>query len=59
MARRLAFAFFGVLNGTELNPNFFDDIMNSINSEVGAVLVCNLGGTLESDRGNGAGMQSR
>ncbi|KAK9804606.1 hypothetical protein WJX73_007261 [Symbiochloris irregularis] len=59
VARRMAFAFFGVFNGTEVNPNFFDDILASINSEVGAVLVCNLGGTLDATKGNGAGTQSR
>lgn len=59
VARRMGFAFFGVLNGTEVNPQFFDDILKQVDNEVGAVLLCNLGGTLEPTKGNGSGTQSR
>ena len=48
-----------MLNGTEVNPNFFDIILDSVDPENGAVLLCNLGGTLDVQSGNGAGTQSR
>ena len=59
VARRFGFALFGVFNGTELNPDFFDDMLKNIDNEVGAILVCNMGGTLDATEGNGAGTQSR
>ena len=55
--RRAGFAFFGIFNGTEFNPNFFDDIEGAVNKSKGAVLVCGVGGVLEP-LGKG-GRQSR
>lgn len=37
-----------MLNGTELNPAFFEEIEAAApNKEKGLILVCNIGGTLE------------
>lgn len=55
--RRAGFAFFGIFNGTEFNPHFFEDIEKAVVKEKGAVLVCGVGGILEP-LGRG-GRQSR
>ena len=55
--RRAGFAFFGIFNGTEFNPNFFEDIEQAVDRKKGAVLVCSIGGILEP-LGRG-GRQSR
>lgn len=38
--RRAGFAFFGVLNGTELNPTFHEEIAAAADKAQGAVLIC-------------------
>ena len=55
--RRAGFAFFGIFNGTEFNPNFYKDIEAAVDKQKGAVLVCGVGGILEP-LGRG-GRQSR
>ena len=55
--RRAGFAFFGIFNGTEFNPKFFEDIEKAVDRRKGAVLVCSIGGILEP-LGRG-GRQSR
>ena len=55
--RRAGFAFFGIFNGTEFNPDFFKDIEAAVDKQKGAVLVCGVGGILEP-LGRG-GRQSR
>ena len=55
--RRAGFAFFGIFNGTEFNPSFYDDIEKAVDNKKGAVLVCSIGGILEP-LGRG-GRQSR
>ena len=55
--RRAGFAFFGIFNGTEFNPHFFEDIQKAVDKQKGAVLVCGVGGILEP-LGRG-GRQSR
>ena len=55
--RRAGFAFFGIFNGTEFNPSFFEDIEKAVDKKKGAVLVCSIGGILEP-LGQG-GRQSR
>ena len=47
------------LQGTELNPTFFEDIAAAASQEKGAVLVCNIGGTIEATETNSEGFQSR
>ena len=55
--RRAGFAFFGIFNGTEFNPDFYKDIEAAVDKQKGAVLVCGVGGILEP-LGRG-GRQSR
>ncbi|KAL3141247.1 hypothetical protein ABBQ38_003588 [Trebouxia sp. C0009 RCD-2024] len=55
--RRAGFAFFGIFNGTEFNPQFFEQIEQAVDRRKGAVLVCGIGGILEP-LGRG-GRQSR
>ncbi|CAL5220199.1 g2172 [Coccomyxa viridis] len=57
--RRAGFAFFGIFNGTELNPDFFLDIVAAVSKDLGAVLLCNIGGKLDVTDTNPAGTQSR
>jgi hypothetical protein len=38
--RRAGFAFFGVLNGTELNPAFHAEVAAAADKDKGAVLIC-------------------
>ncbi|DBB00688.1 TPA: hypothetical protein ACH3X3_002360 [Trebouxia sp. C0006] len=45
--RRAGFAFFGIFNGTEFNPDFYKDIEAAVDKQKGAVLVCGVGGILE------------
>lgn len=49
--RRIGFTFFGVV-GTELNEDFLDQSAAAILDPIkGAVLVCNLGGSLDPNYG--------
>ena len=50
-----------VFNGTEANPDFAADIQATldISKKKGAVLVCNIGGSLEASQANQLGRQSR
>lgn len=45
--------------GTELNPNFFEDIAGAASKDKGAILVCNMGGKIEATETNERGTQSR
>ncbi|CAG9461018.1 unnamed protein product [Pedinophyceae sp. YPF-701] len=58
--RRAGFAFFGVFNGTEPNPNFVKDVQEVLsNSKGAAVLVCSQGGTLQETAASVDGKQTR
>ena len=64
--RRAGFAFFGVFNGTEVNPDFESQLYEipTIDSkeakeEVSLVLMCQTGGTLEPSTSYKNGRQSR
>eukprot|EP00884_Botryococcus_braunii_P018274 jgi/Botrbrau1/512/Bobra.110_2s0141.1 len=59
IARRAGFAFFGVFNGTEANPDFAEMILDATQAGKGAIVYCNLGGTLDPTSTNERGMQSR
>lgn len=50
-----------MFNGTEANPDFASDIQETLQAsgKKGAVLVCNVGGTLEPTQTNALGRQSR
>lgn len=58
VARRVGYAMFGVLNGTEVNPTFMEDAMAVVDPEEGAILYCALGGSLEATEGKRA-LQTR
>ena len=47
------------MQGTELNPDFFLDIVAAVSKDLGAVLLCNIGGKLDVTDTNPAGTQSR
>lgn len=49
----------GCVQGTELNPDFFLDIVAAVSKDLGAVLLCNIGGKLDVTDTNPAGTQSR
>lgn len=58
--RRLGFALFGVFNGTEINPNFMQQLQEAApDMEAGAVLICNLGGSMAPMGEHKKGQQSR
>ncbi|KAL6751766.1 Rhodanese-like domain-containing protein [Haematococcus lacustris] len=60
IARRVGYALFGVLNGTEVNPDFSSQAGSHVHPELGAVLYCSIGGSLEAQEGaSRQGMQSR
>jgi rhodanese-related sulfurtransferase len=59
VARRAVFAFFGVLNGTEANPDFLADASAALGRRRTCVLICNVGGTMEETETNRAGQMSR
>jgi rhodanese-related sulfurtransferase len=44
VARRAVFAFFGVLNGTEANPAFWQDSAAAMAGAKEVVVYCNVGG---------------
>jgi rhodanese-related sulfurtransferase len=59
VARRAVFAFFGVLNGTEANPDFWADAAAAMAGVREVVVYCNMGGTMTPTQTNKAGAQSR
>lgn len=59
IARRAVFLFFGVLNGTESNPNFGQEARAALKGRRECVVVCNIGGKMESTETNAAGQMSR
>lgn len=60
IARRAVYAFFGILNGTEFNPNFFEEIEATVGDKNKQIVVyCNIGGSLEPTGPSEFGRQSR
>lgn len=64
--RRAGFAFFGVFNGTEVNPNFASEVEEVLSSggfehgkETPVVLLCYCGGSLDPTVSMKNGKQSR
>mmetsp|Transcript_1285 Transcript_1285/g.2066 ORF Transcript_1285/g.2066 Transcript_1285/m.2066 type:complete len:255 (+) Transcript_1285:44-808(+) len=57
--RRVGYALFGVLNGTEVNPNFVQDASAQLSAKAEAILYCSIGGQTEPMEGNKKGLQSR
>lgn len=60
IARRATYAFFGIMNGTEYNPGFFDEIEEAVPDKgKGIIIYCNMGGTIEPVGPSEFGQQSR
>ena len=60
IARRAAFAFFGVFNGTEESPTFLDDAEEALEGKKSKVIVyCGVGGSMVPTTNLAEGMQSR
>ena len=60
IARRAAFAFFGVFNGTEESPTFLDDCRSSLDGKSAKVILyCGIGGSMTPTTNLAQGMQSR
>ncbi|GAB4815869.1 hypothetical protein N2152v2_002915 [Parachlorella kessleri] len=58
--RRAGFAFFGVFNGTEANPDFLEQVEQAApDKSAGVILVCNVGGTLDPTGPSKFGRQTR
>lgn len=60
VVRKTAFAFFGISNGTEANPDFVEEVAAVAGRGKPVVLICNLGGSLDPDyQPSKDGQQSR
>eukprot|EP00879_Flechtneria_rotunda_P013416 GHRR01014006.1.p1 GENE.GHRR01014006.1~~GHRR01014006.1.p1 ORF type:complete len:210 (+),score=37.42 GHRR01014006.1:237-866(+) len=61
VARRVGYALFGVLNGTEVNPNFVSDVKQLLGSPTDKPLIvyCRQGGVLEPTEDYKKGRQTR
>ncbi len=59
IARRTVFAFFGVLNGTESNPDFWPAVAAAAGRAREVIVYCNTGGCLEGSETKPSGQQSR
>lgn len=60
IARRVGYALFGVMNGTEVNPNFAEEVREVLQgSDKTVVLYCSQGGVLESTEVHKRGWQTR
>ncbi|GLC65641.1 hypothetical protein PLESTF_000321900 [Pleodorina starrii] len=56
--RRAGFAFFGIF-GTELNPNFMEEVAAKVPKNKEVIVMCETGGSLENKPGTQFGFQSR
>lgn len=59
IARRIGFAFFGIFQGTEENPNFLNDVGAKIGKDSPIIVACAMGGTLKSTPSLLEGKESR
>ncbi|KAF5837554.1 Rhodanese-like domain-containing protein [Dunaliella salina] len=59
IARRAGYALFGVLNGTEVNQEFTQQVAQAMKPDSGAILYCSMGGSLEPVEKSKKGLQSR
>lgn len=61
VARRAVYAFFGIMNGTEFNPNFFDDFEKAVAGDKRREIIvyCSIGGSLDPSGPSEFGRQSR
>ncbi|XP_060212148.1 rhodanese-like domain-containing protein 14, chloroplastic [Lycium barbarum] len=59
IARRAAFAFFGIFSGTEENPEFIQLVESKIKKDAKIIVACSSGGTMKPTQNLPEGQQSR
>ncbi|KAF3660547.1 Rhodanese-like domain-containing protein 14, chloroplastic [Capsicum annuum] len=59
IARRAAFAFFGIFSGTEENPEFLQIVESKLNKDEKIIVACSSGGTMKPTQNLPEGQQSR
>ncbi|XP_073033444.1 rhodanese-like domain-containing protein 14, chloroplastic [Primulina eburnea] len=59
IARRVAFAFFGIFAGTEENPEFISSVESKITKDSKIIVACSTGGTTKPTQNLPEGQQSR
>ncbi|KAK8511956.1 hypothetical protein V6N13_073784 [Hibiscus sabdariffa] len=59
IARRVAFAFFGIFSGTEENPEFIQSVESKFDKDAKIIVACTTGGTMKPSQNLPEGQQSR
>ncbi|KAL1309621.1 hypothetical protein HN51_052318 [Arachis hypogaea] len=59
IARRAAFAFFGIFSGTEENPEFIKTVESKLDKNAKIIVACSSGGTMKPTQNLPEGQQSR
>ncbi|KAK9122233.1 hypothetical protein Syun_019850 [Stephania yunnanensis] len=59
IARRAAFAFFGIFSGTEENPEFLKTVESKLDKDSKIIVACTSGGTMRPSQNLPEGKQSR
>ncbi|KAK4431296.1 Rhodanese-like domain-containing protein 14, chloroplastic [Sesamum alatum] len=59
IARRAAFAFFGIFSGTEENPEFLQSVESKLAKDAKIIVACSAGGTTKPSQNLPEGQQSR
>ncbi|KAJ3690682.1 hypothetical protein LUZ61_019846 [Rhynchospora tenuis] len=59
IARRAAFAFFGIFAGTEENPEFMQIVESKLSKDAKIIVACSTGGTMKPTMNLPDGQQSR
>ncbi|KAM0934637.1 putative Rhodanese-like domain-containing protein [Dioscorea sansibarensis] len=59
IARRAAFAFFGIFSGTEENPEFLQSVESKLDKDAKIIVACTSGGTMRPSQNLPEGQQSR
>ncbi|KAH8940689.1 hypothetical protein BDL97_15G102700 [Sphagnum fallax] len=59
IARRVAFAFFGIFQGTEENPEFLKEVNSKLDKSTKTIVACQSGGTVKPTANLSEGQQSR
>ncbi|PIN16551.1 Rhodanese-related sulfurtransferase [Handroanthus impetiginosus] len=59
IARRAAFAFFGIFSGTEENPEFIQSVEAKLAKDAKIIVACSAGGTTKPSQNLPEGQQSR
>ncbi|XP_009361317.2 rhodanese-like domain-containing protein 14, chloroplastic [Pyrus x bretschneideri] len=59
IARRAAFAFFGIFAGTEENPEFISSVESQLDKKAKIIVACAAGGTMKPTQNLPEGQQSR